>query len=1022
MLCLAFSNPAYAQKKKKAKKKKDAHSANILKRGYNDITTRNNFYFNANIKYKELKKDAINTSELDYDEILPLYFHDYPVEFSNYSGELEEIVKKTSLVLQLRDYTRWKDDCYVLLGKAQYLQGEHERALKTFQFVSTTMKKDVAKKGNTKNQKKAKKARLKEISKEAAQKKKEIEQRKKEKSKEISEKVEAAKKRTQDAIAAKKKALAKKIKIKKKNIKRKKKGKPPIIYKEKKSAAEQIAENKKAAEEKFKEEQQSEENEVDFNYEQVEEDFGEEEELTEADTVDLKDIEEMNFWEKIRHKPARPDAVMWMAKSFIALGEYGKAKSLIKYVESLPKLSKKQQKELGRLESFFYISRDNYPQAIDPLLTAAAASKRKEKAFQLFVIGQLYEEDGEYEAANESYHESLKARGDYTLRFNTHMKIAKLYAYKNVATEQEALKLLKKLLKDRTNKEFRDQVYYMIADIHHDAGNIEEAKEALTSSIRASENNDAQKGLSYYRLGDLRFADEEYALAYGMYDSSSTFMGPDFEHIDKLTFKKNVTEEVSELTTKIYDQDSLRNLGLMSTIDREAYIAEHQKKLDKEEKKKRRRSILSEEGGEEDPFFANLPNNSNSNSNASSGGKWYFYNASIRGRGFTEFRSAWGDRKLQDNWRISSLTDDIANNTFDEDSSAIADGEDLENQIKEIGKDKIPETEEEMEIVEELLGEYHFELGNIFWNEVKNAIKAKKHLIASLNVKDAGYLPRAHYILYLIYSNEKDLVNAKNHRQTILNDFPNSEAAAVLLGKEKNDKNTVSDQVFYTATYDMYELGEYNDVIKRRGEAETKYPQSQLLPQFRFLEAMSLGQMNKIDELKLALSQIVVDHSDDEIGKKAQEYLILITKQQRGDKGLPNESMIDEEEEDTDKLYQKNWTKNILGMLHFERLEVPIKSVIEKIEAYHDEEYPDARLRVSNAYLDKRTQVLLIKRFREFDFAKDYYQQLNNKLNDVLGAEIASDAELFIISQNNFRNLFESKKLDEYKLFFLENL
>ncbi len=275
-------------------------------------------------------------------------------------------------------------------------------------------------------------------------------------------------------------------------------------------------------------------------------------------------------------------------------------------------------------------------------------------------------------------------------------------------------------------------------------------------------------------------------------------------------------------------------------------------------------------------------------------------------------------------------------------------------------------------------------------------------------------------MLYLIYSSEKDLINAENHRQTILTQFPNSQAAKTLQGVDEND-NQISDQTFYASTYSMFEAAKYNDVISRRGEAERQYPQSKLLPQFRFLEAMSLGHLNKVDELKMILSQIIVDHADEEIGKKAQEYMIFITKLQRGESSSKGKNTTDEEET-TNGLYEKDWTSNILGMVYFEKLNVPIKNVIEKLEAYHSADYPNERLRVSNAYLDKRTQIILIKRFREFDGAKDYYTKLNVQLNDVLGSDVASKAELFLISQNNFRKLFESKELDEYKMFFLENL
>ena len=50
-ILLFCTSPVHAQKKKKYKNKSDA---NILARGYNDVTTRNNYYFNAQLIYKDI--------------------------------------------------------------------------------------------------------------------------------------------------------------------------------------------------------------------------------------------------------------------------------------------------------------------------------------------------------------------------------------------------------------------------------------------------------------------------------------------------------------------------------------------------------------------------------------------------------------------------------------------------------------------------------------------------------------------------------------------------------------------------------------------------------------------------------------------------------------------------------------------------------------------------------------------------------------------------------------------------------
>ena len=43
-------------------------------------------------------------------------------------------------MLQLHDYSRWRDNAYLLLGKSQYLRKQYDTALITFQYIVTTMK------------------------------------------------------------------------------------------------------------------------------------------------------------------------------------------------------------------------------------------------------------------------------------------------------------------------------------------------------------------------------------------------------------------------------------------------------------------------------------------------------------------------------------------------------------------------------------------------------------------------------------------------------------------------------------------------------------------------------------------------------------------------------------------------------------------------------------------------------------------------------------------------------------------
>src|SRR3954470_25044384 len=92
-LCLfAFSLDLHAGKKKK--KVSEYQKPNIIKRAWGDLTTRNNYYFNANELYKDLVHTYQFNRIIDYNKLLPFYYHD-DADFSTYTGDLETVARKT---------------------------------------------------------------------------------------------------------------------------------------------------------------------------------------------------------------------------------------------------------------------------------------------------------------------------------------------------------------------------------------------------------------------------------------------------------------------------------------------------------------------------------------------------------------------------------------------------------------------------------------------------------------------------------------------------------------------------------------------------------------------------------------------------------------------------------------------------------------------------------------------------------------------------------------------------------------
>ena len=114
-----------------------ASERNPVGKAYHNVAARDNGYFIAREKMKEVET-TISTSMV-YDYNRPLTILTFPNE--NSSGTigplLEDVIKKASFPVQRHKNSNWVDDSYILIGKARYYKGDYDDAIATFKYVNT---------------------------------------------------------------------------------------------------------------------------------------------------------------------------------------------------------------------------------------------------------------------------------------------------------------------------------------------------------------------------------------------------------------------------------------------------------------------------------------------------------------------------------------------------------------------------------------------------------------------------------------------------------------------------------------------------------------------------------------------------------------------------------------------------------------------------------------------------------------------------------------------------------------------
>ncbi|MFB9863235.1 type IX secretion system periplasmic lipoprotein PorW/SprE [Rufibacter immobilis] len=109
-----------------------------LGKAYRNLNARFNGYFLAYKKMQEVEARLEAAQTNDYNRILEVLPAPDTTVLKTLAPDLEEVIKRASFPIVRHPKSKWIDDCYVLIGKARYYQGEDAEAFKTFRFVQTT--------------------------------------------------------------------------------------------------------------------------------------------------------------------------------------------------------------------------------------------------------------------------------------------------------------------------------------------------------------------------------------------------------------------------------------------------------------------------------------------------------------------------------------------------------------------------------------------------------------------------------------------------------------------------------------------------------------------------------------------------------------------------------------------------------------------------------------------------------------------------------------------------------------------
>ena len=183
--------------------------------------------------------------------------------------------------------------------------------------------------------------------------------------------------------------------------------------------------------------------------------------------------------------PARFRGLNWLVKTFIETEQWDRAEEFLDLAED--NIRKYPEEYVGHYHAIladFHLKRDqDYDKAIESLEQAVILTKEKDnKRRYSYVLAQLYQKKKNFLLATETYAKVLKLSPDYIMRFNA--RISRAIAFDVNGSDSRAIKKeLNKMLKDIKNEEFKDQIYFALAELALKESNEPLAVEFLQKSV-----------------------------------------------------------------------------------------------------------------------------------------------------------------------------------------------------------------------------------------------------------------------------------------------------------------------------------------------------------------------------------------------------------------------------------------------------------------------------------------------------------------------------------------------------------
>ncbi|MFP4288634.1 MAG: tetratricopeptide repeat protein [Bacteroidales bacterium] len=716
-------------------------------------------------------------------------------------------------------------------------------------------------------------------------------------------------------------------------------------------------------------------------------------------------------------------SVVWVAKCYIGMENYNRA------VQTLERLD--EEREAGELDeetlTFYhmvfadiYLQQELYTNAVSHLQQAIDHTRSsKIKTRLTFILAQSYHQVKDYANAQKTYARVLKLSPDFQMAFQARINMAMAFDTES-GDRRFVLSELENMLKDSKNNDFKDQIYYALAQFSMRQKNEEKAIEYYHLSLENYKDNRSQKGVTFLRLGEIYHQNKDYLKAAELYDSTMVYLSTEYPDYKDAAQKSFLLKELSVYQRTIAEEDSLQKIAAMNDAERNRVLDQIIEDLKEEER------LEKEKEQERARMRQELARQGRGRSQQGQDASWYFYNPSSISFGKNEFYAKWGERKLEDLWRISNKQviafGEMEGFEMEEDSTIQAG-----NVTRSVLMQNLPFTQEDLDASNDKIALAYYNMALLFKDrmlDMPSAVENFRSLIERFP-ENENVLYSA-YFLYSIFNQENKRSQANVYKEYILTNFPDTDFARILSDPDYAEKirdRQNQAKYLYQQAYEAYMRQDYDKSLELTKQSDTMELSREQEAQFSFLKALNISKTARKSQFIDQLTTITENYPDTRVYEPANNLIAFLGEgggladfeddMQIGEVDEPN---MDDQNILANSVFSQNPEAVHFFVIMVDTENTSVRQLRNDVDVFNKETFEEKTLNMSTLFFEQGRQLLTVTNFPDAMQAMDY----GNKLNENLSQKEYDTTQFitFAISVENYPVFYQERKLEDYLDFY----